>query len=103
MVPGQRGDLWCPCQGGSDPSVLIRTDIHSITASTDQYAQCSRLHQYSLSHSMGMIRIIHTILYVCTLIRYDMPQAPDMILQLVLQVEASMVTADQDVHVRVVY
>ncbi len=52
---------------------------------------------------MGMIRIIHTILYVCTLIRYDMPQAPDMILQLVLQVEASMVTADQDVHVRVVY
>jgi hypothetical protein len=32
-----------------------------------------------------------------------MPQAPDMILQLVLQVEASMVTADQDVHVRVVY
>lgn len=103
MVPGQRCDLRCPCQGGADPSVLIRTDIHSVTATTDQYTQCSTLRQYSLGNSMSMIRIIHTILYMCTLIRYNMPKGPDMILQLMLQVEASMVTADQDMHVGVVY
>lgn len=76
----------------------VGSDIHPVTRTADNNTQRTWLLKNAGGHSMGEVRVVHTVLHVCPFIRNVISGGFQVILQVMLQVYARMVTADQDVH-----